>query len=61
MGVLGRQEGEKLKDISGVCWGHFLLNPFLMNGLYHIYQLDKSTFIFRGTMSESFFFFYFIF
>ena len=28
------------------------INPYLMNGFSHHYQLDESTFIFRGVRSD---------
>ena len=37
----------------------FKLNPLVMNGLSHTYQMDKFTFIFRGTRSDFSFLFHF--
>ena len=31
-------------------------NPYLINGFSHIYQMDESTFIFRGVRSDFYFF-----
>ena len=31
---------------------NFLLNPYLMNGFSHHYQIYESTFIFRGVRSD---------
>ena len=31
------------------------INPYLTNGFYHHYQLDESTFIFRGVRSDFYF------
>ena len=34
---------------------HKPINPYLMNGFAHHYQLDGSTFIFRGVRSDFYF------
>ena len=40
---------EKVESIEGnLRMLLFLFNPYLMNGFSHHYQLDESTFIFRG-------------
>ena len=33
-----------------------LLNPYMMNGFTYCYELDESTFIFRGVRSDFYFF-----
>ena len=34
---------------------HVVINPYLTNGFSHHYQLDESTFIFRGVRSDLYF------
>ena len=39
-----------VKSSSELCF--LILNPYLTNGFSHHYQLDESTFIFRGVRSD---------
>ena len=49
--ISGLQTGlEKLRQYLKVWW--LCSDPYLMNGFSHYYQLDESTFIFRGIRSE---------
>ena len=36
-----------------------IINPFVTNGLSHPYQMDESTFIFRGSVGDFSFLFHF--
>ena len=46
-------DNSMLKEVTVIlCF----INPYLTNGFFHHYQLDESTFIFRGVRSDFYFF-----